>query len=201
MSANLPVSGDRTRKADLGRGHFAAFECVDAVFPEVPLQLKVGAGPDGEVSAERRVDVAQQDPEQQREVVDDAVVRESVVRRVVAIDVRSVERSRRAFGPWESERDLAFPGPLDPTVPKERAHARPDGTVRRKAKEPRIGDELFAEGSGVHAHDVAALESGPEGVVDRAPCTADETFRYHARQVQESPLHERPSRSVRDRIG
>ena len=119
---------------------------------------------------------------------------------MVAIDVRSVERPQCSLGPWEPERDLAFPGPPDPTVPKERAHTGPDVTVCRKAKEPRIGDELFAEGSGVHAHDLAALEPGPEGVVDRAPCTADETFRDYTGELQESPLHERPSPGVRNRI-
>ncbi len=231
--ARLPRDGYGARKTNPGCRHVAPFEGMDAVNPEVPLELQVRAGSNSnlliheaqqgcrdatyepsrfpvavpypsphratpayvvvtssdldtsrnkasvsglswisrnsKVSAQGLIRVAQHDAEQKREPIHDTVVRNAVVRRVVAVQVWSIERAGRSFGPWKAQGDLALPGPLHSAIPDQRAHIRPGPRVRRRAKQPRVLNELFAEGPSVNAHDVAPVDAGPQGVIDGAP--------------------------------
>ena len=165
------------------------------------LKPQVSARPNGKVSAQGLIDVAQHDAEQKREPVHDTVVRKAVVRRAVAVQVWSFERAGRSFGPWKAQGDLALPGPLHAAIPDQRAHIRPSPRVRRKAKQPRVLNELFAKRLSVHARDGALVDTSPQRMIDGAAGAADETCRNRRRYVQESLLHEEPLLGIGERIG
>ena len=167
----------------------------------MPLELQVSVRPNGKVSAQGLIRVAQHDAEQKREPIHDTVVRNAVVRRVVAVQVWSIERAGRSFGPWKAQGDLALLGPLHAAIPDQRAHIRPSPRVRRKAKQPRVLNELFAEGSRVHSYDLALVDTSPQGVIDGAAGVADETCRNRRPDMQESLLHEEPLLGIGERIG
>ena len=198
--ARLPRDGYGARKTNPGCRHVAPFEGMDAVIPEMPLELQVRAGPNSKVSAQGLIRVAQHDAEQKREPIHDTVVRNAVVRRVVAVQVWSIERAGRSFGPWKAQGDLALLGPLHAAIPDQRAHIRPGPRVRRKAKQPRVLHELFAKRLSVHACDIALVDTSPQRMIDGAPGAADETCRNRRRYVQESLLHEEPLLGIGERI-
>ena len=154
--------GYGARKTNPGCRHVAPFEGMDAVIPEMPLELQVRAGPNSKVSAQGLIRVAQHDAEQKREPIHDTVVRKTVVRRAVAVQMFSFERAGRSFRPWKAQGDLALPGPLHAAVSEQRAHIRPSPRVRRKAKQSRVLNELFAEGSRVHSYDLALVDTSPQ---------------------------------------
>ena len=134
MSPDLPVSGTgrgrRSWTRALRRPRWNVRRASESTAPAAG-----GCRATGEVSAHRLVNVTQHDADEQREVVDDAVVRESVVRRVVAIDVRSVELLRRAFGSWEPSAIWQSRGLSIRRSPRrERTHDHTPGLVARRSR-------------------------------------------------------------------